>query len=36
MDAHLAKPIEIKRLVETLGRVASVPDFGHPPRIARA
>jgi signal transduction histidine kinase/CheY-like chemotaxis protein len=36
MDAHLAKPIEIKRLVETLGRVASVPDLGQSPRVARA
>jgi signal transduction histidine kinase/ActR/RegA family two-component response regulator len=36
MDEHLAKPIEIKRLVETLGRVASVPDFGQSPRAARA
>jgi signal transduction histidine kinase/CheY-like chemotaxis protein len=36
MDEHLPKPIEIKRLVETLGRVASLPDFGQSPRIARA
>ena len=36
MDEHLAKPIEIKRLVETLGRVASPPDFGQPSRAARA
>ena len=36
MDEHLAKPIEIKRLLETLGRVASLPDFGQPSRAARA
>ena len=36
MDEHLAKPIEIKRLVETIGRVTSDPDLGLGPRAAQA
>jgi len=36
MDAHLAKPIEIKRLIETIGRVASAPDLGYPQTASRA
>jgi CheY-like chemotaxis protein len=28
MDTHLSKPIEIRKLVETLGQVASAPDLG--------
>jgi signal transduction histidine kinase/CheY-like chemotaxis protein len=36
MDEHLSKPIEIKRLVETIGRVTSAPDLGQGPRAAQA
>ena len=36
MDEHLAKPIEIKRLVETIGRVTTDPDLGLGPKVARA
>ncbi|MCA6302477.1 MAG: response regulator [Phenylobacterium sp.] len=36
MDAHLAKPIEIKRLIETIGQVASAPDLGRPQMASRA
>ncbi|MFM1960939.1 MAG: hypothetical protein RL588_2456 [Pseudomonadota bacterium] len=36
MDEHLAKPIEIKRLVETIGRVTSAPDLAPGPRAAQA
>jgi CheY-like chemotaxis protein len=28
MDTHLSKPIEIRKLVETLGQVASAPELG--------
>ena len=36
MDEHLSKPIEIKRLVETITRVTSDPDLGQGPRAAQA
>jgi signal transduction histidine kinase/CheY-like chemotaxis protein len=36
MDEHLAKPIEIKRLVETIGRVTTAPDLSPGNRAAQA
>ena len=36
MDEHLAKPIEIKRLVETIGRVTTDPDLSTGTRAAQA
>ena len=36
MDEHLSKPIEIKRLVETIARVTTVPDLSTDARAAQA
>lgn len=36
MDEHLSKPIEIKRLVETIARATTVPDLSTDARAAQA
>ena len=36
MDEHLSKPIEIKRLVETIARVTTAPDLPADTRAAQA